>query len=105
MALNEYQKDMKEDALITDLALAIKSKRWLGKRKINNCNKRLNRIASGKDVLRFSTFVKIIKSLGMRLITVPANELWIFKNPKVLNKIKRGLESAAKGDIVKDKRR
>ena len=99
MALNQYQKDMTEDALIADLALAIKSKRWLSKRKTKYYLRRLNRISSGKDVLRFSTFVKIIKSLGMCLTLVPVNEFWIYKNPRVLNKIRKGLKSAIHGDI------
>ena len=104
-ALKEYQNNMDEVALIRALVLAIKAKKGIDKRKANYFLKQLNRISARKDVLRFSTVVNIIKLLGMRLTlaNVPVNELWIYKNPKVLNKIKRGLESAAKGDIIKDK--
>jgi hypothetical protein len=102
-ALKKYQCNMDEVALIGALVLAIKAKKGIDKIKANYFLKQLNQISAGKDVLRLSLFVKIIKLLGMRLILVSVNELWIYKNPKVLYKIKRGLESAAKGDIVKEK--
>jgi DNA-binding phage protein len=66
-ALQEYQFNMEEDVLIADLVVAIKAKRGVGERKANYYLKHLNRISAGKDVLRLSIFVKIVKALGMRL--------------------------------------
>ena len=104
-ALKNYQCNMDEVALSRALVLAIKAKKGIGKRKTNYFLKQLHKISARKDVLLFSTVINIIKLLGMRLTlaSVPVNELWIYKNPKVLNKIKKGLESAVKGDIFKEK--
>jgi len=66
-ALEEYQKHMNEVALIKSLGIAIKAKKGFDERKAKYFLKQLNRISSGKDVLRLSVFVKIIKALGMRL--------------------------------------
>jgi hypothetical protein len=35
------------------------------------------------------------------LASIPANEAWVYNNPKVTDKIRKGLESARKGEIVK----
>jgi DNA-binding phage protein len=66
-ALQEYQFNIDENVFIAVLIIAIKAKRGIGERKVNYYLKHLNRISAGKDVLRLSIFVKIIKSLGMRL--------------------------------------
>lgn len=34
-------------------------------------------------------------------VTIPASELWIFKNPSALASVKRGLSDAAQGKVSK----
>ena len=46
----------------------------------------------------FDVFVSEDGDILLRpLASVPANEAWVYNNPKVINKIKKGLESARKG--------
>jgi hypothetical protein len=34
-------------------------------------------------------------------VTIPASELWLFQNPKLLASVKKGLEDAAEGRVSK----
>jgi hypothetical protein len=59
-------------------------------------------VALKEKIDSFDVFVGDEGDILLRpLASVPANEAWVYHNPKVINKIKKGLESARRGEIVK----
>lgn len=67
-----------------------------------------NRITLGKSADAKITSYKIYRnSLGQLVldpqVTIPAHEAWLYKNPKALAAVKKGLEEARAGKLVKSK--
>lgn len=66
-----------------------------------------NRITLGKTEsvnVKITSYKVYRNSLGQYIldpqVSVPAHEAWIYKNPKALAALKKGLEEARKGNLV-----
>ena len=67
-----------------------------------------NRITLGKsEGMKITSYKVYRNSLGQYIldpqVTIPAHEAWLYKNPKALAAVKRGLEAARAGKLVKAK--
>jgi len=67
-----------------------------------------NRITLGKaGVARVTSYKVYRNSLGQYIldpqISVPAHEAWLYQNPEALKSVKKGLEAARSGKLVKSK--
>ena len=71
-----------------------------------------NRINLGEKILRvvdskvkadaYEVFIGEEGDILLRpVVTIPANEAWVYENPEVLKKIRKGLDEAGKGKTKK----
>jgi len=62
-------------------------------------------VLSGTHVQNGISYHIYVNSLGQIMldpqVTIPASEAWLFKNPKALSSVRRGLADAAKGKVSK----
>jgi hypothetical protein len=56
------------------------------------------------DVSSFKAYIEEGRIILEPMAEIPANELWIYKNPKTYQSIQRGLEQVKAGKIKKLKR-
>ena len=65
-----------------------------------------NRVTLGKhkDSIKPSSYKVYRNPIGQIIldpqVSIPAHEAWLFKNPKALASVKRGLKDAAEGKLV-----
>ena len=64
---------------------------------------RLQKLMAGKmKIDSYQVFVGKEGDILLRpAVSVPSNEAWIYRNPEVISKIRRGLKEAAEGKIEK----
>lgn len=77
--------------------------RWLdSKNRITLKERWYKFFASRNKVDSYQVFVDRDGDILLRpAVTIPSNEAWIYRNPKVIGKIRKGLEEAASGKTEK----
>lgn len=78
----------------------------LGIRAVDNkhrININLSKLSAGKNIIAAKRYEVLVGKYGdillRPLVTVPAREAWIYKNPEVIGRIRRGLNEAKEGKI------
>ena len=60
----------------------------------------LGKLLNGMSVVLFDAKIIDGKIVLEPMKVVPEREAWLYKNPKALASVKRGLKNAAKGEVV-----
>lgn len=96
---------IKQKGIITSLAerfIPVDIKTVDSKNRINLGEKMLKLITNKTNAEAYQVFIGEEGDILLRpTVAIPAREAWIYKNPKVLSKIRQGLTEAQEGKIEK----